>query len=205
LWFGLRIVRDDWHELRGFQVILRALLKLLPLSLLVGGFWWAALHNFDAFYTNLFFALAGVLILPNAISMIISKNHHALHDGLVGSRVVNLRKSVFVPLDQDQIAEMIGKHILVGLTYVDQQDGPVEYKQLRGQIIRINEKEGIVIRLHQTGKTFALPPDIATLQKAPRGQYRLQSTGEIINDPDYLTTWTIKPKASEDMPETDKP
>jgi hypothetical protein len=123
----------------------------------------------------------------------------------LGSRVVNLRKSVFVPLDQDQIAEMIGKHILVGLTYVDQQDGPVEYKQLRGQIIRINEKEGIVIRLHQTGKTFALPPDIATLQKAPRGQYRLQSTGEIINDPDYLTTWTIKPKASEDMPETDKP
>jgi hypothetical protein len=101
-------------------------------------------------------------------------------------------------MDQELAASYIGKHLLVGITYLDHEDNFIEQKQFHGNIVRINEPEGIVIRLHDSDQEYKLPPDLNALQEAPKGEYRLRATGEIVVDPDLLTTWTLnKPKREE--------
>ena len=60
---------------------------------------------------------------------------------------------------------------------------------MHGVVSAIDE-HGIKIRLSD-GNWFNLPPDLRSIKLAPRGQYRVRSTGETINDPDLMTTWTI--------------
>jgi hypothetical protein len=47
------------------------------------------------------------------------------------------------------------------------------------------------------GKIMVLPPDMRAFRLASEGEYRLRSTGEVIADPDILTTWSItqRPKS----------
>jgi L-ascorbate metabolism protein UlaG (beta-lactamase superfamily) len=84
-----------------------------------------------------------------------------------------------------------GKHILVGLTYKDKNGKVTEQIQFQGHIARINQQEGIIIYRRDTGNEFALPPDLAGLRPAPPGEYRLRSTGEVVKDPQVLTSWTF--------------
>jgi len=93
-------------------------------------------------------------------------------------------------LDKALAKSYIGKHLLVGITYLDHNDNFIEQKQVHGIILRINEIEGVVLRL-KTGEEFKLPPDLRGFQQAPKGEYRLRSTGEIVVDPDLISNWTF--------------
>jgi hypothetical protein len=88
----------------------------------------------------------------------------------------------------DTTDSLIGKHLLVGITYLDHNDVLVEQVQLHGTITEIT-KQGITL-LQSNGETFSLPPDPESLKPAPAGNYRLRSTGEIVKDPDLLSNWT---------------
>ncbi len=94
-------------------------------------------------------------------------------------------------MDQVLAASYIGKHLLIGMTYLDHNEQPLEQRQFHGEIIRINEHEGIVVRLHDSEEEFKLPADIDSLKPAPEGEYRLRATGETVVNPDLLTTWTL--------------
>ena len=48
----------------------------------------------------------------------------------------------------------------------------------------------ILVKLND-GEIFCLPPNLSSTKIAPLGEYRLRSTGQIVVDPDYLTTWNI--------------
>ena len=48
------------------------------------------------------------------------------------------------------------------------------------------------------GEILGLPPDLSSTRIAPPGEYRLRSTGEVVVDPDYLTTWNIN-RSKEEM------
>ena len=98
-------------------------------------------------------------------------------------------------IDQNHAASFIGKRLLVGVTYLDHDETFLEQRQFHGEIVRINETEGIVLRIGNSDQEQKLPPDLNSLQKAPEGEFRLRSTGEVVVNPDFLTTWTItKPK-----------
>src|SRR5690349_13837487 len=98
-------------------------------------------------------------------------------------------------MDTSLAASYVGKHLLIGMTYLDHNYQFIEQKQFHRTIVRINEHEGIVIKLHNSEDEFKLPPDIKSLQTAAPGEYRLRATGEIVVDPDLVTTWTLnKPK-----------
>jgi len=98
-------------------------------------------------------------------------------------------------INNELAKKYIGKHLLVGITYLDHEQNFVERKQFHGHVVRINEDEGIVISLDGAKKEFKLPPDLNALQEAPKGEYRLRASGEIVVDPDFLSTWTLtKPK-----------
>jgi hypothetical protein len=98
-------------------------------------------------------------------------------------------------MNQKLAVPYIGKHLLIGVTYLDHDDSFIEQKQIHGNILRINEEEGIVIQVSNSDEEYKLPPDLNSLQEAPKGEFHLHSTGEVVVDPDLLTTWTItKPK-----------
>lgn len=86
--------------------------------------------------------------------------------------------------------DLIGKTILIGITYYTDENEFIEQKQYWGTVVEASELMISVRR--NNGEIFGLPPDLSSTRKAPPGEYRLNSTGEIVVDPDYLTTWTVK-------------
>jgi hypothetical protein len=94
----------------------------------------------------------------------------------------------------EQVASVIGKHLLVGLTHCSLDDQVVSIEQFHGIIDRVNLQEGLVLKLYGTGEERSLPPDLSRLEKADPGQYRLKATGEVVADPDFTLMWTIYPK-----------
>jgi hypothetical protein len=94
-------------------------------------------------------------------------------------------------ISESEAAELIGKHIVVGLTFVDADQKPIRLTQLHGFVVRVNRKEGIVLR-QSDGSEYNLPPSLAGFEKAPEGSScTLHSTGEVVDDPDYLVSYTV--------------
>lgn len=96
-------------------------------------------------------------------------------------------------MEELSFADLLGKVMLIGFTYYSADHVAVEQKQFWGTVIESNEK-GINVR-QKNGGIISLPPDLCSTKPAPPGEYRLRSTGEIVVDPDFLTTWNV------DMPE----
>jgi hypothetical protein len=88
--------------------------------------------------------------------------------------------------------DLIGKRLLVGLTYLDADGEVVSTVQFSGVIAEGGGDEMLSVRRDDNGEIFTLPPEV---EPAPPGEYRLRSTGEVVVDPDYLATWTIQPDA----------
>ena len=91
--------------------------------------------------------------------------------------------------------ELIGKVLLVGITYYTRNNEFIEQKQFYGTVVEVNDA---VIHIRQKdGTDFTLPPDLRSTHKARPGEYKLRSTGEVVVDPDYLATWNLnKPENS---------
>jgi len=94
--------------------------------------------------------------------------------------------------------ELIGKHLLIGLTYVNGNDEVVEQVQAHGNIVAINENTIVVLR-EDTGNEFSIPYDEDAFLPADPGEYSLRGSGEIVVNPDFISTWTIH---SEDIEES---
>jgi hypothetical protein len=91
----------------------------------------------------------------------------------------------------DPWAALRGKHVLVGLTYV-RSDGSVDDQlQFHGQIVEAGE-ETVTVERADNGELFTLPPDAEAFEAAEPGEYLLHSTGEVVLDPELLSTWTIQ-------------
>jgi hypothetical protein len=88
--------------------------------------------------------------------------------------------------------EIVGKHVLVGMTYVDNDGALIEQKQRHGVIVRADD-EAVYVRSWKSEDEFWLPPHLESFQEAEAGEYRLRETGEVVTDPDLLATYTIRP------------
>jgi hypothetical protein len=85
----------------------------------------------------------------------------------------------------------IGKHVLVGLTYLDAEGEVEEQEQFHGVIVEGGgPDEGVTLKRADTGEVVTLPPG---LEPAEPGEYTLRSSGETVVDPDFVATWTISP------------
>ena len=98
--------------------------------------------------------------------------------------------------DDAKAARFIGKHALVGLTYVN-ADGTVRKQvQLHGRITAVDETV-VTMRLHGSDEEITLPPALEAFEPAEPGEYRLRTTGEVVVDPDLLASWTITAPAED--------
>jgi hypothetical protein len=98
-----------------------------------------------------------------------------------------------VPWDQSIASKLVGKLMLVGLTYMDAENRPLRQEQFFGRVISAGQTVGIRLSLEggRIGENFDLPPDTRSIQQATPGAYRLRSTGEVVTDPDYTVTYLI--------------
>lgn len=93
--------------------------------------------------------------------------------------------------DETAAQKLVGKYVLVGVTYTDDRDNPVDQEQFHGRILRANAEEGVVI-LRASGEEMRLPPFLKAFEPARPGEYRLRSTGEVVVDPDFTCTWFVR-------------
>lgn len=99
------------------------------------------------------------------------------------------------PQPISDLSELLGKSVLVGITRVDHNGEVVSQEQFHGQVESLDD--GLVhIRVAGNGQDFTLPPDASSFVKAPPGHYRLHSTGEVVVDPDFTSSWTVRSPAS---------
>jgi hypothetical protein len=87
--------------------------------------------------------------------------------------------------------ELVGKIVLVGLTYLDEDGQILNRMQLSGTFVWADEE---MVRIEcSNGEEFTLPPDLDAFTPAKPGKYTLKGTGEVVENPDYLVSWTIHP------------
>ena len=85
--------------------------------------------------------------------------------------------------------ELVGKVLLVGITYYTHDNEYIEQKQFYGTVTQADET---IIRIRQNnGRDFTLPPDLSSTKRARPGEYKLHSTGEVVVNPDFLVTWNL--------------
>jgi hypothetical protein len=78
----------------------------------------------------------------------------------------------------------------VGITRVA-DDGSYEQEQFVGIASIEDHQTYALVRLEcDDGETLDYPFDARALQRAPAGEYRLRSTGQVVRNPDFLMTWT---------------
>lgn len=85
--------------------------------------------------------------------------------------------------------ELVGKILLVGITYYTSSNEIIEQKQFYGTVTEANKS---VICIKQSdGTEFILPSDLSSTKRARPGEYKLRSTGEIVTNPDFFATWNL--------------
>jgi len=84
----------------------------------------------------------------------------------------------------------MGRHVLIGFTYVSAEDVVESQEQHHGLVVRCDES-GVAVDPWGGGELITLPPDLRPFRTAPPGEYRLHSTGEVVVDPDFIASWTI--------------
>ncbi|MBM4444150.1 MAG: hypothetical protein FJ020_02465 [Chloroflexi bacterium] len=93
-------------------------------------------------------------------------------------------------------AELLGKSILVGITYLDRTDKLERQEQFFGTITDVSDS-WIEVK-PERGSRRHIPNEL--ILDAPQGKYECVSTGEIIRNPDFLASWIVKPGEYPDSP-----
>jgi hypothetical protein len=92
----------------------------------------------------------------------------------------------------------IGKHLLIGLTYLEKDESVREQVQFHGNISAVSDST-IVFKRNDNGEEFSIPFDEENLKEGdPDAVYKLRSTGESVENVDYISSWTIHPPNDED-------
>jgi hypothetical protein len=72
-------------------------------------------------------------------------------------------------------------------------------EQFHGRIASAHSTRGfcVVLEGQKFGSAYWLPPDLRPFAAAPRGEYRLRSTGEVVVDPDLTANWIVRKHQAE--------
>lgn len=91
-----------------------------------------------------------------------------------------------------------GKVFLIGLTFLDKNEQLIQQYQTSGTVDELDDN-GIFKFKRIDGSIFQLPYDQETINEAAEGKYTEKGTGNIIINPDYITTWEIIVNNMENM------
>jgi hypothetical protein len=88
---------------------------------------------------------------------------------------------------------LIGKVVLVGVTVENRRGEVTREEQYCGVVVSATRNNGVRVALKgkQEGTYKMLPPDTSVYERAEKGSYRMRSTGEVVEDPDYTCIWRV--------------
>jgi hypothetical protein len=92
----------------------------------------------------------------------------------------------------EQVATLLGSHLLVGITYLRPDGGLHRRLQFHGTVESVGE-DVVEVRRADNGEIFTLPPAPEAYKPAPPGEYRLK-TGEVVVNPDFTCTYEVHPR-----------
>ncbi len=93
----------------------------------------------------------------------------------------------------EQLAHLVGRRLLVGITFRDPQGTVVESDQFCGVVLEVCD--GVVVVDRGAAEPAVLPADVAAYEVATPGRYVLAGSGEAVLNPDYLTVWDVQANA----------
>lgn len=93
--------------------------------------------------------------------------------------------------DLEGSENLLGKRVIVDTTIRNHDETLVEKRQLVGEIARINENEGIVLKLIPSGYGYHLIPDLDQLVPLAPGRYHLEPEGTVVENPEYFFSSVI--------------
>ncbi len=90
--------------------------------------------------------------------------------------------------DPKLAASLIGKTLLMNLTFLDDDGEVLERQQFFGVVIDADEGEGITLDLlgEHDGDTYTLPPQTSAIKAAEAGVISLAG-----DKPDFVASWII--------------
>ena len=90
----------------------------------------------------------------------------------------------------EQLGSLVGNRLLVGITYLDTEGQVTGTQQFCGQVLEV--ADGVVV-VERPGEDepAVLPADSGAYRAAEPGSYRLSDTGEMVINPDFLSTWRV--------------
>jgi hypothetical protein len=99
--------------------------------------------------------------------------------------------------DETLAKGVVGKVVLVGLTYLEADGRLIEQQQFFGTVVSADSRKGILLSLkgQRAGEQYNLPPDTCAIEIASSGEYRLRGTREVVVDPDYTVMFSIAKQA----------
>lgn len=89
------------------------------------------------------------------------------------------------------VDDLIGRTLLIGITVLNEEENVISQIQVYGPVVRV-DGNGIVIERNETRREFTIPPDFDNVAEAQPGEYTLLSSGEVVVNPDYISSWTVK-------------
>jgi hypothetical protein len=104
--------------------------------------------------------------------------------------------------DEARAAGVVGKYVVIGVTYVDAIGTEEERFQMYG-VIENASAAGIKVSLRGTheGRSWTMPPDLRGLSPAKPCRYTLAETNEVVENPDFVAIWTVaKPRRGQAVP-----
>jgi hypothetical protein len=95
--------------------------------------------------------------------------------------------------DNNLAQRILGKVVLVGLTYLGTDGAVSDQRQFFGTAVSADPRKGILLTLSglRSGEQFNLPPDTRGIDAAAPGEYRLRATGDVVVNPDYTAVFSI--------------
>jgi hypothetical protein len=89
----------------------------------------------------------------------------------------------------DELAHLLGRHVLAGITLLGDNDELIDQFQVHG-IVSAADDAGVVLDRGDE-PAYGLPPGPELFEPAESGEYTLRSTGEVVDDPDYLVSLSV--------------
>lgn len=89
-----------------------------------------------------------------------------------------------------RLSGLVGLRLLVGVTFVDDDGNVLDRQQFCGRVLDVADG---VVAVERPGwdEPALIPADEEAFRPAEPGTYRLHGTGEVVVNPDVLTTWTV--------------
>lgn len=93
--------------------------------------------------------------------------------------------------DEDFARNLLGRTLLVGITYLEQDGSIAERQQIFGTVQSCNAKTGIVITLKESGETFTVAPILEAIEPAKPGVYQMKDSDNVIINPDFTAMFSV--------------